>query len=224
VPPTPPAFVLGDPDRRTDRGIDPSARWGGRQELRADLRVSAQLTSALALCGLPVGLLWEALAPRADFRVTADGPVPVGDPSVELSVAIDSVLVLLLVGLGVLSGALAWRLRRGRGVAVVLALAVGAALAALVAWQLGELLGAGPTEADLERVGAVVTTPVRLSALAALSAAPFSAVLAYVVGALATRSDDLGRPGPPPGAAGRELEAAEPRPAGEESVDAGARG
>jgi NAD/NADP transhydrogenase beta subunit len=100
---------------------------------------------------------------------------------------------------------------------------IGAA-AAVVAWQLGEFLGAGPTEADLERVGAVVTTPVRLSALPALSAAPFSAVLAYIVGALVTRSDDLGRPGPPPGAAGHEPDAAEPRPAGEESVDAGARG
>ena len=224
VPPTPPAFVLGDPDRRTDRAIDPSARWGGRQELRADLRVSALLTSALALCGLPVGLLWEALAPRADFRVTAEGPVPVGDPSAELSVAGDSVLVLLLAGLGLLAGALAWWLRRGRGVAVVIALALGAALAALLAWQLGELLGSGPSEADLERVGAVVTTPVRLSALPALSAAPFSAVLAYVVGALATRSDGLGRPARPPRAAEHEPDAAEPRPAGEAAVDAGARG
>jgi hypothetical protein len=222
VRPSPPAFVLGDPERRD---VPPSARWGGGQELRADLRVAARLTAVLAACGLPVGLLWWALAPRADVRVTSEGLEPVGEPPTELAVADDSVLVLLLVGLGLLAGALAWRLRRRRGVAVVVALAVGATLAALVAWQLGELLGPGPTEAELARVAAVVTTPLRLSALPALAAAPFSALLAYLVGVLGTRADDLGRPA---GTAAGQEEAGpggdDGVPAGEQSVDAGTRG
>ena len=192
VRPTPPAFLLGDPDR--DRAaIPPSARWGGGAELRADLRASALLTALLAACGLPVGLLWWALAPRVDVRVTADGLVPVGDPPQELAVADDSVLVLLLVGLGLLAGAVAWRLRRLRGVAVLVALALGASLAAVLAWQLGELLAPAPTEAELARVDAVVTTPLRLAALPALAAAPFSALLAYLVGVAVTRTDDLDR-------------------------------
>ena len=223
VRPTPPAFLLGDPRRG---GIPPSARWHGRQELLADLRGCAVLTAVLAACGLPVGVLWWALAPRADFRVTAEGtPVPVGNPPMELSVAVDSVLVLLLVGLGLAAGAVAWSLRRLRGVAVLVALAVGASLAAVVAWQVGELLGPGPTEADLTRVGAVFTTAVRLSGLPALAAAPFGALLAYLLGVAVTRTEDLGRTGPIP-----VVDAADPQDrqvgedrAGEEPVDAGAR-
>ena len=224
-PPTGPegegsAFTLGAPGQ-----IPPAARWGGRAELRADLRSAGALAGGLSLAGLPAGVLWWWLAPRADFRVTADGPVPVGRPSLELAVADDSVLVLILVALGLLAGALAWTLRRRRGVAVVVALAVGAAAAAVVAWQLGELLGPPPTEAELADVGRVVTTPVRLSALAALAVAPFSAVLAYLVGALVSRGDDLGRRGEPGALLGVVAGAvpAGEEPAGEEPVDAGAR-
>ena len=222
----PPAFLLASRGPRNG-AVPAAARWHGRQELRADLRASGVLTAVLAACGVPVGLLWWALAPRADFRVTADGPVPLGSPPVELAVAGDSVLVLLLLGLGLLAGAAAWRLRRLRGVAVLVALAVGASLAALIGWSLGELLGPGPTETDLDRMGAVLTTPLRLSALPALATAPFSAVLAYLVGVALTRTDDLGRSGPvpapqgagPDGAPGRAGE----RWSGDEPIDAGLR-
>ena len=194
-------------------GVPFAARWRGREELRADLRSSVLLAVGLALAGIPAGLLWWALAPRADFRITDEVPVPVGNPSVELSVAGDGVLVLVLGGLGLLAGGLAWSLRRRRGVSTVVALAVGAFVAALIAWRLGELLAPGPTAADLEQVGAVVTTPLSLSALPALAVAPFAAVLAYLVGVVAARADDLGRTPDVP-------ESRLDRPA-EEPVDAG---
>jgi hypothetical protein len=216
------AFRLG-----SSGAIPPAARWHGRDELRADLRSSVGLAGALLLCGVPAGLLWWWLAPRADFRITADGPTVIGRPSLELAVADDSVLVLVLTGLGLLAGALAWLLRRHRGVATVAALGLGAAGAAVVAWQLGELLGPPPTEAELAAVGSVVTTPLRLSAVPALAVGPFSAVLAYVVAALCARGDDLGRtggrPGSRPGAHATDGERAGEEPAGEEPVDAGAR-
>jgi hypothetical protein len=116
---------------------------------------------------------------------------------------------------------LAWTLRRRRGVAVVVGLAVGTAAAAVVAWQLGELLGPPPTQAQLAQVGAVVTTPVRLSSVPALAVAPFSAVLAYLVGALVARGDDLGRTGGRPGSDSGSVTGT--APAGEEPVDARAR-
>jgi hypothetical protein len=100
----------------------------------------------------------------------------------------------VLAGLGLVAGLVAWRLRRRRGVAIVLALAVGTLLAALVAWQLGELLGAGPTPDQLTDVGTEVVTPLRLSSMAALSVAPFLAVLGYVVSTLLTPAEDLDRP------------------------------
>jgi hypothetical protein len=179
----------------------PSPYWQGRRELRADLRSSAWLVLVLALAGLPVGVLWWLLAPRADYRITADGPVVLGQPTEELLVADDVVFVLVLAGVGLLAGAVAWRLRRRRGVATLLALAVGTALTGAVAWQLGEVLGAGPTEADLTAVGGVVTTALTLGSLPALAIGPFTAVLAYVVAVLYVADDGIGRTGEVPEAA-----------------------
>ena len=185
------------------RPVRAGASWPGWSEVRADLRSSAVLVVALAMLGLPAGVLWWLLAPRADYRITADGPVVLGQPSEELVVADDAVLVLVLAGVGLLCGAAAWWLRRRRGVATVLALAVGCLLTGVVAWQIGELLGAGPSEADLADVGNVVTTSLTLGSLPGLALAPFAAVLAYLVGVLYVAEDGLDRQG-----------AAEPQTAG----------
>ncbi len=182
----PPEFHPGPPA---------GAYWRGWPEVRTDLRSSIRLALALAAAGVPAGLAWAALAPRADFRITDAGPEPVGSPSIELLVADDAVFVLVLAVLGAVAGAAAWRLRRRRGVATALALAVGGSLAGGVAWQVGELLGTGPTEAQLADVGAVVTTSLTLGSPAALAVAPFTAVLAYVVAVLTTHDDGLGRTG-----------------------------
>jgi hypothetical protein len=106
-----------------------------------------------------------------------------------------------VTGFGLVAGAAAWFLRRRRGVATVIALAVGGSAMAAVAWQLGELLGAGPTHAQLSDVGRVVTTSLTLGSLPALALAPFGAVLAYLVPVITAHQDDLGRPpdGAPPG-------------------------
>ena len=164
--------------------------------MRADVRSSAWLVIGLALLGPPTGVLWWLLAPRADYRITADGPVVLGSPSEELLVADDAVLVLVLAGVGLVCGGAAWWLRRRRGVATVLALTVGCTLTALGAWQVGELLGAGPSEAELAGVGNVVTTSLTFSALPGLAVAPFAAVLTYLVGVLYVAEDSLNRAGP----------------------------
>jgi LPXTG-motif cell wall-anchored protein len=174
-------------------GPTANALWRGWPEVRADLRSSVRLVVVLAVTGLVAGLLWWWLAPRADFRITGDGPLPIGDPPEELLVADDSVLALILIGFGLVAGVAAWFLRRRRGVATVLALAVGASVMAAVAWQLGELLGSGPTHAQLSDVGRVVTTPLTLESLPALALAPFGALLAYLVPVFAVHRDDLGR-------------------------------
>ncbi|MGX5657129.1 hypothetical protein ACWKWC_20310, partial [Geodermatophilus nigrescens] len=137
--------------------------------------------------------LWVWLAPRADFDVVEGGAVPVGRPSPELLVADDGVLVLVLAGLGLLAGAVAWAMRRRRGVATVVATAAGTAVAGLLAWQLGELLAPGPTAEQLADVGARVTTGLQLSSLPGLAVGPFVALAVYVVAALFSSRDDLGR-------------------------------
>jgi hypothetical protein len=192
------------------------AYWRGWPEVRADLRSSAGLVLALVLAGLFAGLLWWWLAPRADFRITDTGPVAIGGPSDELLVADDAVLALILTGLGLAAGGAAWFLRRRRGVATVLALALGGSLMAVVAWQLGELLGAGPTQAQLSDMGTVVTTSLTLGSLPALALAPFAALLAYLVPVITVPRDDLGRT-PAPESADAPLPAGEPL---DDSVDA----
>jgi LPXTG-motif cell wall-anchored protein len=175
------------------RVVPAGAYWRGWSEIRADLASSIGVVLALGLAGVPAGLLWWWLAPRADFRITETVPAVIGTPSEELLVGDDVVFTLILAGLGLLAGAAAWWLRRRRGVATVLALALGGTAAAVVAWRLGELLGAGPTEAQLADVGGRVTTALRLGGLAALAVGPFAAVFAYLLPVLVTRADDLGR-------------------------------
>ena len=180
----PPSFSPGPPS---------GAYWRGWPEIRTDLRACVRLILVLAVAGVPAGLAWWGLAPRADFRITDAGPEPIGSPSGELLVADDAVFVLVLAVVGLLAGAAAWRLRKRRGVATVVALALGGVATSVVAWQVGELLGAGPTEAQIAEVGAVVTTSLTLGSPAAIAVAPFTAVLAYVVAAILTHDDGLGR-------------------------------
>ncbi len=171
----------------------PEDRWQPRQELRADLRPGVWLALALAGVGVPAGLVWWALAPRADFRITEDGPVVVGSPSSELLVADDAVFVLVLAVVGLLAGAAAWLLRRHRGVALLVALALGTAASGGIAWLVGEMLGEGPTQEQLAEVGGTVTTGLDLGATAALAVAPFLALLVYVLGVIVNAHDGLGR-------------------------------
>ena len=181
--------------RRTDRRAAAVAgRWGGVAELRADLVPALRLTALLVLAGIPAGLLWWLRAPREDYRVLADGAVEaLGKTSSELFAADDGVFVLILGGLGMLAGIGGWLLRRHRGVTVLAALAVGTGLAGVLAWQLGEMLGPGPTADDLTDVGATVTTRLELASMPALAVAPFLAVLVYVVATLLAAGEDLGR-------------------------------
>ena len=163
-------------------------------DVRRDLRGAVVTVLLLALSGLLAGLVWWQVAPRAHFQVTADSVVPIGSPvSDELFMADDGVLTLVLAGLGLVAGLVVWFLRRRRGVAALGALTVGTAAAGVVAWQLGRLLGQGPSKADLADVGARVTTALDLGTPTALVAGPFAAVLVYVIAASLTPDDSLRR-------------------------------
>src|SRR4051794_4502877 len=145
----------------------PPARrpWTPWADVRADLRVALALLGGIALAGVPIGLLWWWLAPRAEFHITADGPIAEGVPSPELLVADDGVLALLLAVLGLAAGILGWRLRHRRGLAILLAVAFGSALAGVVAWRLGVLQAPPPSREEIADVGGTVTTGLSLGAL-----------------------------------------------------------
>ena len=146
--------------------------------------------------------MWLRLAPRASFRVAEGEIVPIGaPPSNELFMADDGVYVLVLAALGLLAGGAVWLRRRARGVVALTALATGMIAASLVAWQVGQLLGPGPTQEQLADVGGTITTGLQLGAIAAVAAGPFLAVLTYLVATTLATSDDLGRDDEPAGSA-----------------------
>jgi Protein of unknown function (DUF2567) len=167
--------------------------WSPWREVRQDWRTLVALLVGLAVVGAPLGVLWWGLAPRADFRITSDGPVVIGNPSEELLAGDDAIFVLILGGLGLLAGLGAWLVRRCRGVAGLLGASFGTLAASAIAWQAGQLLGPPPTRAALRHVGGRVTTSLSLGSHPALAVGPFMAVLVYVIAALFVRSDALGR-------------------------------
>jgi hypothetical protein len=211
VPPGPPARRARVPDLRGSR---------------ADLRSALLTVLVLAVTGLAAGGIWIWLAPRADYRVIATGVEPIGRaPSAELFMADDGVFVLVLAALGLLAGVVVWLRRRRRGALTLLALATGMLAAGVVAWMLGKAADPAPSHAQLTDVGRTVTTALDLNATAALAVGPFVAVLVYLVAAVLTSRDDLGRdepgsgsaaePGPEPGSGSGDRSGGEPVPPSE---------
>ncbi|SCG37558.1 Protein of unknown function [Micromonospora halophytica] len=120
----------------------------------------------LTALGVPLGLLWAAVAPDTPVVKTADGAV-YGQPQPEQPVAADGWFSLLGLGFGVLAAIGLWVvLRRRRGPAVLGATALGGLGAALVAWQLGRRIGLATYQRLLETApdGQAFTKPADLRA------------------------------------------------------------
>jgi hypothetical protein len=112
-----------------------------RADLRREILVAAILAAVLAVIGLPLGLLWRALAPKVEFVMTADGPTTLL-PEPEGFVADDGWYVLITVGVGVVAALLVWALlRRRRGPVVLLGLVVGCVAGAVLTQWIGHQIG-----------------------------------------------------------------------------------
>ncbi len=107
-----------------------------------DLRAGALTTVVLVLLGVPLGLLWQAVAPRAAVATTGDGALILASIEDKAFIAADSLLFLLGLGLGLLAGAAAFRLGRRRAPGVIVGLVLGGYLAVLVAASTGVLADA----------------------------------------------------------------------------------
>ena len=114
----------------------PAGAGAARSTLRAELRTGLWTLAVLVLCGAPLGLLWAAVAPRADLVQQGDS-LGFADLETKDFIAADGLLFLLGVAAGVLAAVLAWRLGRHRPLGTLLGLVAGAGLASLVAWRTG---------------------------------------------------------------------------------------
>ena len=174
--------------------VDVPARRGSRvlPAQPAPLRVEARsgLVTALvvALLGLPVGLVWAAIAPRVDV-VTATGRLDFVDAQTKDFIAADGLLFALGVAAGLLTGLVVWRRGHGRPLGALLGIACGGVLATLLAARTGAFLDARTEDAVALAAGALAPgspaeLPLRLNSYAVLLGWPAMAVLVFTVRAL----------------------------------------
>lgn len=109
--------------------------------LRAEARCGFLVVLAITALGAPLGLIWWAVAPRVELVKITDGWYPISEEP-EGYIAGDGWFAILAAIAGLLVAILVWKLvRRHRGPAMVLALAGGSILAALLAEWLGHRIG-----------------------------------------------------------------------------------
>ena len=151
--------------------------------VRQELLEGAVTALAVAVTGVLFGLLWLWLAPRVPLVATEDA-VYLKNTEGEEAVGADGVFVLLGLGMGAVTGAVVYWLRRRGGVGLVLGLALGGLLGSLLAWRLGVWLG--PTQdvaAHAREVGPgkVFDAPLKLRAVSAVLVWPMAAVLVHLL-------------------------------------------
>lgn len=149
-----------------------------------------RLAIGLLLAGIPLGVLWWLVAPRRNYEVSADGAFAIV-PESEAAVGSDGWFMLLTAVVALAAAALAWRREAHRGPLMAAGLAVGVLLCGLVTWQVGTLLGPGPSSAALQDIGAVVLGPLGLRAYGVLVVGPFLAVAGYLLAVCFAPRDDL---------------------------------
>ncbi|HEV7826792.1 MAG TPA: hypothetical protein VGP02_18005 [Mycobacteriales bacterium] len=159
-----------------------------------DLLGAGVVAVAIAAVGVPVGLLWAALGPRASVLITADGAVS-AENRPEVFVGADGSFGALGIAAGFLLGAGVYFWRRGRGPWMAIGLAVGSLAGAYVASKVGHQVGLGTYEKLLagEPTGQRFQRPVGLRADGMLFLQPLVAVVVYVLAAGWSRFGDLGR-------------------------------
>jgi hypothetical protein len=105
------------------------------------LAAGAIVTLVTALLGVPLGLLWTALAPSIPV-IKVEGGAVAAQPQPEEFVAADGWFSLLGLGFGVLMAIVVWLIvRRYRGPVGLVAVGLGAIGASVVAWRVGRQIG-----------------------------------------------------------------------------------
>jgi hypothetical protein len=157
-----PAGQTGPPPEPTASGARPT---GGRRPGRAAL-VGLATAAGITLLGLPMGLLWAALAPAVPVRKTADGAA-LTQAQPEEFIAADGWFTLVGLCFGVATAIAVWLLlRRRRGPFGLIVAVLGALGAAVVAWQVGRRIGLAEYQRLLAdaQVGDILNRPPDLRA------------------------------------------------------------
>jgi hypothetical protein len=173
-----------------------------RRTMRRTVSVVALVTVGLAVAGAPLGLLWAWLAPSVPVINAGQNGIVINDPSPEEYIAADAWFTLLGFGFGLIAAVLIWLLlRRDRGPALVLGATFGGLACAVVAWQVGRLVGLNAWKQwqHTSAVGDTFGRPPDLRAHGALLVIAFGAVIVTTLLAGWSNDPDLDLPGAKPG-------------------------
>lgn len=160
-----------------------------QQQRSAPRRIPQTITGVFLTCvltgiaGVPGGLAWAAIAPRAQVVVTGRGAVNVINPETSAFIAADGWFCVVGLAGGLLCGFAAYLATvRRYGALAAAALIIGAFAASLVGWWVGHSIGLSGFHAGLMtgHAGTVLHAPLTLRARSALASWPFGAALVVV--------------------------------------------
>jgi hypothetical protein len=160
---------------------------------KTDLVWAAVWALVPVVAGLVLAFGWHALGPHVEIVMTAPDQPDLTDYNTEAFVAGDGRFAVLTGIAGVVVGALAWLLRRGRGPLLVIALAAGSLGGAYLTWKLGTHLGEAEYRHLLKTAATGTHFPqnMQLRAEGLVYLEPLAAVAVFVGCAAWSRFPDL---------------------------------
>lgn len=164
-----------------------------RVVIKADLLPSLSVLSLISVLGLPIGWLWARLAPPQLVRMYPGGQVSPLPLESYHSFDDFGIFALASFGVGLLTGFVAWRIRRRRGPVLLIAVVLGSAIAAWLAMHLGVSFAVGRYPVSAVPAGATLRQAPQLTSAWLLIVQPLAAALSYGTSAAWCGMDDLGR-------------------------------
>ena len=153
------------------------------------MRAAALLAGVLVVVGVLAGVLWSVISPHGQgVVVTKTEIIPFEQ---ENWIAADGRFAIITAAIGLIVGAAAWFWRARRGPVLVVGLAIGAGLGALLTALVGYWLSSGH---DSGAVNTQVRFRIHVHAHGLIALEAVLALAAYLVGVLFSGPDDLGRP------------------------------
>jgi hypothetical protein len=144
-----------------------------------------------AVCGIPAGLAWAGLAPRALLQVVSRGAALVVNPETSAFITADAWFCIIAAAGGVVTGVIGYRVAVRRwGPAATLGLILGALAAGLIMLWLGSQIGLASFHHRLavSGPGTRFDSSLALGATSALTFWPMFTALVIVAGEAGARN------------------------------------
>lgn len=137
-----------------------------------------QFTLLALLCAALLGVAWAVLAPRPSYVVGDQYSATIAERSLAAIFGVDALFSLFMLVFGLVVGISCWFWFRQLGWFICLLAILVSGLGAVIAWQLGSLVGISDFDTRLAEaaIGDEVPIDLALRSLSSLLVAPFAAV------------------------------------------------